>query len=126
MLGTAEIVAFVPMRNADNARTFYRDVLGLKLVSEDDFALVFDANGVMLRVANVSNVKSFKPFPFTVLGWLVESAEDMVRALENRGVEFERFPGMDQDDYGIWNSPSGAKVAWFKDPEGNILSITQA
>jgi catechol 2,3-dioxygenase-like lactoylglutathione lyase family enzyme len=121
-----DIVAFVPSRNPTKARAFYERILGLRFVSEDPFAVVFDANGVMIRVANVSSVKGFKPAPFTVLGWLVDDIGNVVRGLNKKGVAFERFAWMEQDKLGVWNSPSGAKVAWFKDPEGNVLSVTQA
>lgn len=125
MLGNADVVAFVPTRNPQRARAFYEHVLDLAFVSEDPFALVFNANGVTVRVADVSSVGDFKPAPFTILGWHVPSAEGTVRDLQARGVAFERFPGMHQSHTGIWTSPSGAKVAWFKDPDGNVLSITE-
>ena len=122
MLGSAKVVAFVTVSNAARARTFYRDVLGLRLVSEDNFALVFDANGTMLRVAIASRVTAA---PYTVLGWEVADIAATVRQLAAAGVRFERYPGMQQDDLGIWQSPSGACVAWFKDPDGNTLSVSQ-
>ena len=105
---------------------FYEQTLGLKFVSEDPFALVFDSNGVTIRIANVASVKGFKPAAYTVLGWQVRSAEEAVQALAEKGVKFERFKGMDQDSLGVWSSPSGVRVAWFKDPDGNILSVTEA
>src|SRR4051812_45560653 len=126
MLGSAYVIAFVPTQDPARARAFYEKTLGLKFVSEDPFALVFEAQGVAIRVANVSNVRDFRPAPFTVLGWEVRSAEKTVESLSARGVRFERFPGMTQDEMGIWDSPSGARVAWFKDPDGNILSVTEA
>ena len=125
MLGNAHLIAFVPTTDPVKARRFYEDTVGLEFVSEDPFALVFQANGVTLRVANVSTANDFRPAPFTVLGWHVSSAESTARALCEKGVEFERFLGMQQDELGIWDSPSGARVAWFKDPDGNILSITE-
>lgn len=125
MLGNADLIAFVPTRDPHKSRRFYEQTLGLEFVSEDPFALVFRANGVMLRIASVSNVKDFTPAPFTILGWRVSNAERTVRALGEKGIEFERFPGMDQNPIGIWRSPSGAQVAWFKDPDGNTLSITE-
>jgi len=125
MLGNAELIAFVPTRDLLKSRRFYEQTLGLEFVSEDPFALVFNAHGVMLRIANVSAVENFMPAPFTILGWRVPSAESTVRALREKGIEFERFPGMHQNPLGIWRSPSGAQVAWFKDPDGNILSITE-
>jgi len=120
--GKHAIVAFVGTANAGKARRFYRDVLGLKLVSEDGFALEFDANGTTLRVAKVPKVQRAG---YTVLGWSVEDAAATARRLAAAGVALERFPGMPQDEDGIWTSPRGARVAWFKDPDGNILSIAQ-
>ena len=125
MLANSELVAFVTTRHPQKTRNFYEQTLALQFISEDPLAIVFNAHGVTLRVTNVSTVKDFKPHPFTVLGWRVASAADRVRELGKKGVRFERYPGMDQDSLGIWQSPSGAKVAWFKDPDGNVLSITE-
>jgi catechol 2,3-dioxygenase-like lactoylglutathione lyase family enzyme len=125
VLGKADLIAFVPTRDPQKSRRFYEQTLGLEFVSEDPFALVFNAHGVMLRIASVSDRDDFKPAPFTILGWRVSSAESSVRALREKGIEFERFSGMQQNSLGIWNSPGGAQVAWFKDPDGNILSITE-
>ena len=123
MLGSQKIVAFVGVRDAARARKFYRDTLGLHFVSEDPFALVFDAHGTMLRVSIVPEVAAGN---YTVLGWKVEDIAATTKDLEKAGVKLERFAGMkDQDERGIWKSPSGAKIAWFKDPDGNMLSITQ-
>ncbi len=117
------IIAFVTVTNAERAKKFYGDALGLRLVSEElPFALVFDAHGIMLRVA-LSN--QAPPTHGTVLGWRVSDITAAVRDLIRNGVEFQRFDGMKQDDLGIWASPSGARVAWFKDPDGNILSLSQ-
>jgi catechol 2,3-dioxygenase-like lactoylglutathione lyase family enzyme len=124
VLGSADLIAFVPTRDPARAREFYEGTLGLDFVSADSFALVFNAHGTTLRVANVSNVKDFRPAPFTIVGWQVTNASDTVGDLLKKGVRFERFPGMEQDAQGVWQSPSGAKVAWFN-PDGNILSITQ-
>jgi catechol 2,3-dioxygenase-like lactoylglutathione lyase family enzyme len=125
MLGSADLIAFVPTRDPAKARKFYAETLGLEFIAEDAFALVFNARGTMLRIANVSEVKGFKPAPFTIVGWQVTNVADTLGDLAKKGVQFERFPGMDQDAQGIWKSPGGARVAWFKDPDGNILSITQ-
>jgi catechol 2,3-dioxygenase-like lactoylglutathione lyase family enzyme len=124
MLGSFDLIAFVPTRDPARARQFYEQTLGLEFVSEDSFAVVFNAYGTTVRIANVSQVKDFRPAPFTILGWRVMNASDTAGDLARKGVRFERFDGMDQDAQGIWESPSGAKVAWFKDPDGNILSIT--
>jgi catechol 2,3-dioxygenase-like lactoylglutathione lyase family enzyme len=124
ILGGCELVAFAPTTDPARARTFYEGVLGLRLVADEKpFALVFDANGTMLRVTTVHELK---PDPFTVLGWHVENIEETVDKLAAAGVEFNRYKGVnDANPRGIWNSPSGARVAWFKDPDGNVLSVTQ-
>ena len=124
MLELERIIAFVVTTKPQEAISFYRDKLGFKLSSEDDFALVFDANGTMLRVVKMKEGQ-FHPASYTVLGWNVENAADAVAQLTNRGIVFERYPGMPQDETGIWTSPSGAKIAWFKDPDGNVLSLTE-
>lgn len=122
MLSTCSLVAFIATTDAAAALEFYRDVLGLRLISDDPFALVFDAGGTMLRV---TKVKEFVAAPYTVLGWRVADIGAAVGELTGRRVRFERFDGMPQDEAGIWNAPSGARVAWFKDPDGNVLSLTQ-
>lgn len=124
MLGAAELVAFVPTTNPTKARAFYETALGLHFVSEDQFALVFDSNGVTIRIANVSGVRH-KPAAFTILGWTVTDIAETIRGLGKKGVLFERYEGMTQDALGVWKSPSGARIAWFKDPDGNVLSITE-
>jgi catechol 2,3-dioxygenase-like lactoylglutathione lyase family enzyme len=122
MLGNCDIVAFAPTRDVERAVGFYRDTLGLRLVSQDPFAAIFDAHGIMLRV---TPVPQFTPHPFTVLGWKVPDAAAAARELSGKGVVFERYPGLDQDDLGVWTAPGGAKVMWFKDPDGNLLSLTE-
>jgi catechol 2,3-dioxygenase-like lactoylglutathione lyase family enzyme len=122
MLENQKLVAFVPVLNADKTRAFYRDTLGLQLIHEDGFALVFDVPGVMLRA---TLVRDFQPQPFTVLGWQVPDATGFARQLTAGGVHLERFPGLAQDEDGLWHAPGGAKIAWFKDPDGNILSISE-
>jgi len=122
MLDSQKLVAFVPVTNADRARVFYRDTLRLRLVSEDGFALVFDSQGTMLRV---TLVRDLKPQPFTVLGWQVSDAAAAAQELAAAGVAFERFPGIEQDEHALWHAPGGAVIGWFKDPDGNILSISQ-
>ena len=124
ILGGSELVAFAPTTDPAKARAFYEGVLGLRLVADEKpFALVFDANGTMLRVTTVHELH---PHPFTVLGWHVANIEATVDRLAAAGVEFNRYKGMnDADPRGIWNSPSGARVAWFKDPDGNVLSVTE-
>ena len=122
MLDTCDVIAFVSTAQPEAARLFYGDVLGLPLVADEPVALVFDAHGTMLRVAKVPAVT---PARSTVLGWKVSDIESVVDILAGRGVAFARFPGFDQDERGIWTSPATAKVAWFADPDGNTLSLTQ-
>ena len=124
MLNTSKLTAFVGVLDPDRARAFYRDTLGLTLVSEElPFALVFDAGGTMLRVTLVPHVLA--P-PYTVLGWRVADIAETVKSLQKNGVHFERFPGLnDKQELGIWTAPGGTQVAWFKDPDGNLLSIAQ-
>lgn len=122
-LSQCEIVAFIPIVHAEAAKNFYGETLGLRLVSEElPFALVFDANGIMLRLAIVDQLGSARG---TVLGWKVPDIAAVVKTLMQAGIRFERYEAMRQDDLGIWTTPTGAKVAWFKDPDGNILSITE-
>ena len=122
MLGAINIVAFVPTRDSGKARSFYEGVLGLRFVKDDGFALVLDANGIMVRVAKALE---FKPAPFTILGWQVPNIEKIVTELQGKGVVFERFGFFEQDALGIWSAPTGDKVAWFKDPDGNVLSVSE-
>jgi catechol 2,3-dioxygenase-like lactoylglutathione lyase family enzyme len=121
VLGSKPVVTFLPTRDKNKAQAFFTDVLGLRFVKDDGFALVFDANGIMLRIASTPN---FAPQQGTVLGWQVDDIAGTVRALTDRGVHFERF-GMPQDDLGIWTAPGGDQVAWFKDPDGNLLSLSR-
>jgi catechol 2,3-dioxygenase-like lactoylglutathione lyase family enzyme len=124
ILGGSEVIAFAPTTDPAKARAFFEGILGLRLVADEKpFALVFDANGIMLRVTTVHELKTQ---PFTILGWRIADIEGTVDKLVGAGVRFERFPGMnDFDPRGIWNSPGGARIAWFKDPDGNVLSVTE-
>ena len=122
MLTDCPLVAFVATKDAAKARSFYEQTLGLRLVSDEPWALVFDAHGTRLRIQKVDE---FEPLPFTTLGWQVLDIDRAVATLAKMGVRPERYPGMDQDATGVWASPSGARVAWFKDPDGNTLSLTQ-
>jgi catechol 2,3-dioxygenase-like lactoylglutathione lyase family enzyme len=121
MLGSTNIVAFVPTKDAEKARAFYVDVLGLRFIKDDGFAMVLDANGIMVRVARAQ----FTPAQFTILGWQVKNIEKTVAGLQEKEVHFERFGFFEQDALGIWTAPTGDKVAWFKDPDGNVLSVSQ-
>jgi catechol 2,3-dioxygenase-like lactoylglutathione lyase family enzyme len=122
MLGSTNIIAFVPIKDSQKSRAFYEGILGLRFVKDDGFALVLEANGIMVRAVKM---KDFTPAQFTVLGWEVSNIEDVVRELGGKGVHFEIFGFFKQDDLGIWTTPTGDKVAWFKDPDGNTLSVSQ-
>lgn len=122
MLGAETLMAFLATTNGPRARQFYEQILGLRLKTDDEFALAFDAGGIELRI---QKVKAFAPQPFTALGWQVGSIRQSMSALARQGVTFERYAFLPQDDQGVWQAPSGAQVAWFKDPDGNLLSLTQ-
>ncbi|MCB9271937.1 MAG: VOC family protein [Lewinellaceae bacterium] len=122
MLANGILKAFIPTVDPQEAILFYRDLLGFELMSEDDYAMEFNANGTLLRVTIVDE---FVPQPFTILGWNIENLVFTVRQFNEKNIYFEIFDFLEQDDLGIWNSPGGAKVAWFKDPDGNILSLTE-
>ena len=115
-------IAFLATTDAERARLFYAGVLGVRLVTDDQFALVFDLAGTMLRLVRV---ESFTPQPFTVLGWRVPDLDAAIRQLSRGGVHFERFEGLEQDEAGAWEAPGGTRIAWFKDPDGNLLSLSQ-
>jgi len=121
MLDSSPPVAFLATTDFARARAFFAGALGLRLVAEEPVALVFDLAGTALRVARVER---FAAQPFTVLGWRVADVPAVVGELGARGVELVRFEGMDQDELGIWSAPSGARVAWFRDPDGNLLSVS--
>ena len=122
MLGSSDVIAFAPATDLHRARVFYEQALGLSLLEQNDFACVFDANGTMLRVAAVADAPHAG---YTVLGWRVTDIAAAVRGLTAKGVVFIRYEGMDQDEIGVWTTPGGERVAWFPDPDGNILSLTQ-
>jgi catechol 2,3-dioxygenase-like lactoylglutathione lyase family enzyme len=119
----AKVIAFIVTRDRAKAKPFYQDILGFKLVHEDGFAAVFDLNGVMLRM---STQEGFTAQGHTVLGWDVADISKAVEALTDKGVPFKIYEGFGQDRLGIWTAPgSTTKVAWFTDPDGNVLSLTQ-
>ncbi len=134
MLGSAEVVTFIPTLDFAKSRPFYEETLGLRFVNDDGFALVFamgeqkiagsenKSSGVVLRLVKVGTLL---PHPFTVLGWNVSDIDQTVTRLAERAVTFERYPWMPQDGMGVWTAPGGTRVAWFKDPDGNLLSVSQ-
>jgi len=122
VLSKEAITAFLATSNAARSKQFYETVLGLRLKTDDEFAISFEAGGIELRI---QKVKTFKPHAFTALGWRVANVRKTISALAKKGVNFERYPFLKQDELGVWSAPSGARVAWFKDPDGNVLSITE-
>ena len=122
MLKSQAIITFIATTNPLRAKAFYAKTLGLRLVSTDAFALVFDAAGTMLRVTTVETINTAG---YTVLGWIVPDIAKAVRGLVKRGVTFQRYEGMPQDDLGVWRAPGGSGIAWFMDPDGNTLSLTE-
>ena len=116
------VVTFLTTQNPDAALKFYRDTMGFMFLGDDGFALVFDMNGVMLRIGKASQ---FTPAPNTVLGWETKDISSAMAALVRKGISFEHYPNLGLDEQGICTFPGGDKVAWFKDPDGNVLSISQ-
>ena len=121
MLDSGRLVGFVITTDYDKAREFFEQKLELQFVSVDQFALVMESGGNMIRI---SKAASFTPLQGTVLGWEIKGIEAMVARLKGRGVVFEKYPFV-EDPEGIWTAPSGDKVAWFKDPDGNVLSLSE-
>lgn len=122
MLGGSNISVFLATSQPEVSRLFYKEILGLEFVSEDDFAIVFNMNDTELRI---SKVPSFTPQPFTVLDWHVPDISKAVTALLNHDINFELFEGLNFSDDFVWTAPDGVQVAWFKDPDGNMLSVSQ-
>jgi catechol 2,3-dioxygenase-like lactoylglutathione lyase family enzyme len=122
MLTDAALVAFAATTDLARSHAFYADALGLRHVETTPFANVYDAHGTSLRVTLVQAVS---PAPYTVLGWAVSDIHAEIADLEARGVAFERFEGVEQDGAGVWTAPGGAHVAWFRDPDANLLSLSQ-
>ena len=122
MLSGARLCGFVPTTDPAAAKAFYGDQLGLPILADSPFAVVFDAQGTPLRVTVVQDAVVA---PYTVLGWEVPSITEAMTDLADRGIAFERFDGIEQDGLGVWSAPDGARIAWFKDPEGNLLSLAE-
>ena len=122
MFEDANLVAFVASRDLEVAGRFYGEVLGFRLIEASPFANAYDANGTQLRIAKVDRMA---PAPYTVLGWRVVDIVATIRVLREAGVVFERYGGMAQDEDGVWIAPGGSRIAWFADPDGNVLSLQQ-
>jgi catechol 2,3-dioxygenase-like lactoylglutathione lyase family enzyme len=124
MAALTKLIGFIVTNNPERAKAFYGSALGFRQIVDDDFAIVFDANGTMIRV---NKGRDFTPAKHTVLGWEVDDIYAAIHELSARGVRFEQFnlSFMKQDELGVWTPPNGDRVAWFKDPDGNVLSISQ-
>jgi catechol 2,3-dioxygenase-like lactoylglutathione lyase family enzyme len=122
VLETSEAVAFLPSEDLQRSERFFRSVLDLPLVSRSPYASVFKVGGATLRVTKVDGLR---PQPFTVFGWLVPDLRAAIGELRDRGTAMLRYEGLDQDDQGVWTTPNGDLVAWFQDPDANVLSLTQ-
>jgi catechol 2,3-dioxygenase-like lactoylglutathione lyase family enzyme len=121
-LAQGALVAFIPTRDAERSRAFYESTLGLRVVADTPFALILDSRGTTIRI---QKVETFAPHPFTALGWTVVDIVATMAELRGRGVAFERYASMPQDESGIWTTPDGTRVAWFKDPDGNTLAVSE-
>jgi catechol 2,3-dioxygenase-like lactoylglutathione lyase family enzyme len=122
MLAASKLIGFVPTKDSRRSREFYEEKLGFQFVGDDEFALVMRAGESMIRIAKAG---TFTPAPYTVMGWEVADIETMVKWLDGRGIAFEKYPFVQDRELGIWTTPNGDKVAWFKDPDGNVLSLSQ-
>jgi predicted enzyme related to lactoylglutathione lyase len=122
MLSDNSIMAFVPTKDPARARAFYENVLGLRFLSDDGFAVVMQAKNNKIRIVKM---KDFTPAQYTILGWEVPDITSAVQELTRRGVVFSRYGSIPQDELGIWTTPDNSKVAWFNDPDGNVLSVSQ-
>lgn len=122
MLSNYTLKAFISTTDTERAKQFYTEILGLPIISEDEIAMDFDADGTTLRI---TKVEMLTPQPYTVLGWDVMEIEDVIKSLMEKGVEFKRFAFFEQNELGIWTAPDGTKVAWFEDPDRNLLSLSE-
>jgi catechol 2,3-dioxygenase-like lactoylglutathione lyase family enzyme len=122
MLDSAKLVGFVGTTDYDQARAFYEGRLGCEVLSADQFAMAVRLGGHQIRIVKIPN---FSPVRNTVLGWEVSDIEGVVQWLQGRGVDLEKYPFIQDRELGIWTTPNGDKVAWFKDPDGNVLSVSQ-
>lgn len=122
MLANDQLMAFAATAEPSKCRRFYEDVLGLELVADEPYALVFKTRNAVLRIAKLD---SLAPPPYTVLGWIVDDISAAVAELKQRGVRFQHYEGLPQNDQGVMAFPDGTRVTWFKDPDGNTLSLTE-
>ncbi|AEV84298.1 glyoxalase [Actinoplanes sp. SE50] len=122
MLGSAAPIAFLPSTDLERSRRFFADTLGLVVAEVTPFACVVRVGTTMLRVTKTDQLQ---PQPFTVFGWEVADIDAVVAGLSGAGITFVRYDGLEQDGAGVWTTPGGDRIAWFRDPDGNTLSLTQ-
>lgn len=122
MLTDATPITFIATADADAARTFYTETLGLRLIADEPWAIVVANGDITLRIQKAESVQ---PAPYTALGWGVPDLDAVMAGLSSRGVEFLRYPFLTQDEAGVWTTPDGARIAWFNDPNGHTLSLTE-
>jgi catechol 2,3-dioxygenase-like lactoylglutathione lyase family enzyme len=122
MLASSKLQTIIWTSRIEEAERFYSRILGLRFKGRSDGACVYDVGGGDLRV---SPVPSTQPTTHTVMGFAVSDLSVVIGSLESRGIKFERFPGLPHNDNGVLTTPGGAKVAWFRDPDGNLLSIVE-
>jgi catechol 2,3-dioxygenase-like lactoylglutathione lyase family enzyme len=121
MLTDKKVKTFVSTSNVQGSKKFYNELLGFKLLSEDDYGVELEMNNTVLRVVTVAEPIQLQKF--TILGWTVPDIHDTINFLKSKDITFEQYSFMEQDELGIWTAPDGTRVAWFKDPAGNLLSI---
>jgi catechol 2,3-dioxygenase-like lactoylglutathione lyase family enzyme len=122
MLDSGKLVGFAITTDYEAARAFYEGKLGLEFVEQNQFALVLRSGGHMIRIVKLPE---FTPAQGTVMGWEVADVAAVVKWLKGRGVTTEKYPFVPDKEWGIWEAPGGDKVAWFKDPDGNVLSVSE-
>lgn len=115
-----KMIGFIPVTDGTAARHFYEGVLGMRFVADNGFAIVMDANGTMVRLVKMEG--GFAPAPYTICGWEVPEIEAAVATLRAAGVVMERYPFFEGE---IWTAPNDDRIAWFRDPDGNVLSVSQ-
>ena len=124
-LNTSVPISFIPTQQPAAARQFYEHTLGLTFVDDNDFAIVFEVGPEPRSMLRVVRARDFTPAAYTVFGWKVDDVEQAVDDLAARGITFLRIGYFEQDERSIWNAPDGSRIAWFHDPDGNTLSVSQ-
>lgn len=124
-LATSLPIAFIPTQEPEAARKFYEQTVGLKFVTDNDFAIVFRVGPEPQAMLRIVRARGFSPALYTIFGWEVENVEQSVDELLGKGIQFLRYGHFEQDARNIWNAPDGSRIAWFQDPDGNTLSISE-